>query len=71
MTRAARLTRSLWVPLFLPGLLACAPQAMRGGEGTANPDLDRPALSVKLDREDINFLVADYLQHLEASRFWQ
>ena len=50
--------------------LACAPKAMRGGEGTENPDLDRPALSVKLDREDINYLVADYLKHLEASRFW-
>jgi PBP1b-binding outer membrane lipoprotein LpoB len=50
--------------------LACAPQAMRGGEGTENPDLDRPALSVKLDREDINYLVADYLKALETSRFW-
>jgi TolB-like protein len=62
----------LLVPLLLSsaGLLACAPQAMRGGEGTENPDLDRQALSVKLDREDINFLVADYLKHLEQSRFW-
>ncbi len=50
--------------------LGCAPQAMRGGEGTDNPDMDAPALSVKLDREDINYLVADYLKHLEASRFW-
>lgn len=50
--------------------LACAPQAMRGGEGTENPDLDRPALSIKLDREDINYLVADYLKALEGSRFW-
>jgi PBP1b-binding outer membrane lipoprotein LpoB len=52
-------------------LAGCAPQAMRGGEGTENPDLDRPALSVKLDREDINYLVADYLKTLEQSRFWQ
>lgn len=50
--------------------LGCVSQAMRGGEGTANPDLDRPALSIKLDREDINYLVADYLGALEASRFW-
>lgn len=56
--------------LALPLALACAPQAMRGGEGTENPDLDRPALSVKLDREDINYLVADYLERLQASRFW-
>jgi PBP1b-binding outer membrane lipoprotein LpoB len=51
--------------------LGCAPRAMRGGEGTANPDLDNPALSVTLDREDINYLVSDYLKTLEGSRFWQ
>jgi TolB-like protein len=51
--------------------MGCAQQAMRGGEGTANPDLDAPAMSVKLDREDINYLVADYLKALESSRFWQ
>jgi hypothetical protein len=71
MMRAPLPSVSLCALLLLPGVLACAPQVMRGGEGTANPDLDRPALSVKLDREDINFLVADYLKHLEASRFWQ
>ena len=57
--------------VFACAMLACAPQAMRGGEGTAHPDLDAPALSVKLDREDINYLVADYLAALERSRFWQ
>jgi TolB-like protein len=51
--------------------MGCAQQAMRGGEGTANPDLDAPAMSVKLDREDINYLVADYLKALEDSRFWK
>jgi TolB-like protein len=66
-----RITAGLFLALALAlGQVACAPQAMRGGEGTANPDLDRPALSVKLDREDINYLVADYLKHLETSRFW-
>ncbi len=61
--------------LGLAGLLAvlsgCAATAMRGGEGTANPDLDRPAMSVTLDRDDITYLVADYLKSLEASPFWQ
>jgi len=61
--------------LGLVGLLViqsgCAATAMRGGAGTANPDLDRPAMSVKLDRDDITFLVADYLERLEASPFWQ
>ena len=44
---------------------------MRGGEGTDHPDLDRPAMSVTLDRDDITYLVADYLERLEASPFWQ
>lgn len=67
----ARSLLPLLPSLLLLPTLACAPQAMRGGEGTENPELDRPALSVKLDREDINYLVADYLKALEASPFWQ
>ncbi len=57
--------------LWAIGALGCAPRAMRGGEGTQNPDLDAPALSVTLDREDINYLVADYLERLEGSAFWR
>jgi hypothetical protein len=71
---ASRVTvRGAFVALACSWLLAlgCAPQAMRGGEGTANPELDAPAMSVKLDREDVNFLVAKYLESLEASRFWK
>ena len=52
-------------------VVGCAPRAMRGGEGTDNPDLDRPAMSVTLDRDDITYLVADYLERLEPSAFWQ
>ncbi len=72
MTRfASTRARTAWVGCLSLVALACAPQAMRGGEGTANPDLDAPALSIKLDREDINYLVADYLKALEDSRFWK
>ena len=39
---------------------------MRGGEGTANPDLDRPAMSTTLDRDDITFMVDNYLARLDA-----
>lgn len=49
----------------------CAARAVRGGEGTAYPDIDRPAMSITLDRDDITYLVADYLERLEASPFWQ
>jgi hypothetical protein len=50
---------------------ACAPRAYRGGEGTAKPELDRPAMSVGLDRDDITYLVNEYLERLEPSAFWQ
>lgn len=66
--------RSAALMVTLSGLVAlagCTARAMRGGEGTANPDLDRPAMSVTLDRDDITYLVADYLERLEPSRFWQ
>jgi penicillin-binding protein activator len=70
----ARVGRRL-LALGAAGLLAtqsgCAATAMRGGEGTANPQLDRPAFSVTLDRDDITYLVSEYLKSLEASSFWQ
>ncbi len=68
LTVSKSIVSLLFMVLLLSG---CAQEAMRGGEGTANPDLDAPALSVKLDREDINYLVVQYLASLEASRFWQ
>jgi TolB-like protein len=49
----------------------CAAQAYRGGPGTDRPDMDRPAMSVTLDRDDITYLVSDYLGRLENSPFWQ
>jgi TolB-like protein len=50
--------------------ISCAPQATRGGAGTARPEMDEPAMGVGLDREDINYLVAENLAHLEASKLW-
>lgn len=49
----------------------CVAKAYRGGEGTDRPDMDRPAMSVTLDRDDITYLVNEYLKGLEASPFWQ
>lgn len=66
-----RSLRALMVAALAMTLLGgCATEVLRGGEGTANPDLDADALSIKLDREDINYLVATYLEALEGSRFW-
>lgn len=66
------------LPASVPALLlvlvvavGCAPRVYRGGEGTGNPEIDRPAMSVGLDRDDINFMVDGYLARLEASPFWQ
>jgi uncharacterized protein (TIGR02722 family) len=66
--RSASLAAALLAAAAMAG---CTARAMRGGEGTANPDLDRPAMSVTLDRDDITYLVADYLERLEPSPFWQ
>lgn len=68
--QAYRLATALAL-IALPALAGCVAEAVRGGAGTANPDLDRPAMSVTLDRDDITYLVADYLGRLEASPFWQ
>lgn len=58
--------------LLVLGLsVACAPRAMRGGEGTENPEMDQPAMSTTLDREDINYLVSQNLEGLFESRFWR
>ena len=66
-----RLTIMLFLTALLGRSLGCAPQAMRGGPGTSNPDLDARAMSVKLDREDITYLVSDYLERLKSSAYWQ
>lgn len=67
-----RRVAGLGVALVVTASLAgCVAQASRGGVGTENPDMDRPAMSVTLDRDDITYLVSDYLGRLENSRFWQ
>jgi hypothetical protein len=68
--RARRVGVAVVLTVALSGA-GCTPRAMRGGEGTSKPDLDRPAMSVTLDRDDITYLVADYLERLEPSSFWQ
>jgi len=62
---------SLVIALVALSGAGCAPQAVRGGPGTSRPELNAPAMSVTLDREDITYMVADYLERMQASRFWQ
>lgn len=61
------------VLLVALGLVAagCAPTVVRGGAGTGNAAVDQAALSVGLDREDINYLVHENIQSLSNSNFWQ
>ncbi len=47
----------------------CAPQATRGGV-TGDTRIDDAALSVGLDRVDIDFLVSENVHALSTSRFW-
>lgn len=49
---------------------ACAPRALRGGDGTDNPAMDNPAMSTTLDRADIDYLVEQNTAPLYASAFW-
>ena len=66
-----RAALSCLLGVLLLGALACAPRALRGGAGTDNPDMDQPALSTTLDREDINYLVRENLGPMYESAFWQ
>ena len=70
---------TLFRQIFLFGLLlslflfsfACGPKATRGGPGTTNAKLDQKALSTKLDRLDIQYLVDENLTALYSSPFWK
>ncbi len=70
-TSVSWMGRGIALLLSASVLAGCAATAMRGGEGTDNPDLDRAAFSVTLDRDDITYLVSEYLNRLEPSAFWQ
>jgi len=71
MTLEARRLLASALVLLLLSVAGCAPQVVRGGPGTGNDALDAAVLSVTLDREDITYMVADYLERLEPSAFWQ
>lgn len=60
-------------PLLLTTLglgVGCGPKAVRGGEGTDNPDLDEGAMSTGLDRKDLNDLMKVNIGALMNSPLW-
>jgi penicillin-binding protein activator len=58
---------SLAMPVVLGG---CKPKAIRGGEGTENPDLDEGAMGTGLDRKDLADLMKKNMTALMASPVW-
>ena len=67
------MTRTLIVILLASFVLSSGckgPEAVRGGEGTDNPELDDPAMGVGLDKNDLDYMVGEYTKALFDSRFW-
>lgn len=54
----------------LAALTACGPKAVRGGDGTENPNLDNAAMSTGLDNVDIQYLVDENLNAMMTSPWW-
>jgi PBP1b-binding outer membrane lipoprotein LpoB len=67
---SSRLFRVFALCICVALISSCAPRAMRGGAGTANPNLDAPAMSTTLDKTDIDYLVGETLEPMLSSRFW-
>ncbi|MHC4117644.1 MAG: penicillin-binding protein activator LpoB [Planctomycetota bacterium] len=65
-----RLRLELILMAFSVALAGCGPKAIRGGAGTDNPQLDEPAMSVKLDKADIDYLVSENINALSRSARW-
>jgi len=61
---------SLLLAAAVVTLTGCGPRAVRGGPGTDNPQLDRPAMSVTLDLADIEYLVGENTKALSGSALW-
>jgi hypothetical protein len=49
----------------------CGPKAVRGGPGTSNRNLDEPAMSVGLDREDLEYLASTNVEAFKKSTIWK
>jgi uncharacterized protein (TIGR02722 family) len=54
----------------LTATAGCKPKAIRGGPGTANPNLDAGAMSTTLDRRDLQELMQMNMEKLTTSPWW-
>ncbi len=70
----APMQRLILAPLTLALAVAagsgCRPKAVRGGEGTENPNLDNAAMSTGLDRVDLEDLMKKNMAQLTTSPIW-
>jgi len=57
--------------ILMVAVVGCGPKAIRGGPGTENRELDKPAMSVGLDREDIEYLASSNVQAFSRSAIWK
>jgi len=63
--------RALGLVVLLAAASGCGPKAIRGGPGTGNRDLDEPAMSVGLDREDLEYLASTNVEAFKKSAIWK
>jgi uncharacterized protein (TIGR02722 family) len=79
MTYAERFSQQRMVSRLVPTIMSlilvtilagCGPKAWRGGPGTEHPQLDEPAMSVTLDRRDIEYLAAENVKAFMKSPIW-
>ena len=67
---SGRLAAALMSLTLVTILAGCGPKAYRGGPGTDNPQLDEKAMSVTLDRRDIEYLVSENIKAFQQSAVW-
>ncbi|MCA9708551.1 MAG: penicillin-binding protein activator LpoB [Myxococcales bacterium] len=70
MIHRPRFLSSVLVAASLLSLAGCKPKAIRGGEGTENPDFDEGAMSTGLDRKDLQDLMQKNMSALVGSPLW-
>jgi len=62
---------ALGMVVLVAAASGCGPKAVRGGPGTDNQKLDKPAMSVGLDREDLDYLAATNVEAFKKSPIWK
>ena len=65
-----KLLWNLLILVVVMVLAGCGPEVKRGGPGTENEEMDVPAMSLRLDRADLDYMVRLNIRALEESRFW-